>query len=299
MRFLVVFLCLLALSLSTRNSFAQTKTVQVIYLVPKDCVPNETYKQRICQTVTAIQLWYAAQLNGKTFTISGEFPKVVMSQHDSQYFETTANRPNPDYYTFYNALDDVTELLGKKPDNVGWLIYVDAPGKTGAGFDGVAILPRHDLKALLAENKKDFNFPPVAGGHAHELGHLFGLPHAGDSEKNALMQFGYGKFPNCYLTQQDREKLSNNPYFQFRSMAEVYAYDGGGFIDFGGNWVELKADDGTVISFEYTSQDPDSIVLKDKDPNRQLWISLPKKGGKIYWKTPDHPEWVYIYDTKH
>ena len=77
--------------------------------------------------------------------------------------------------SWYNAGNDAAALFDAKlynHPNYVWLIYIDAPGGSGAGAKRVAILPKHDLEELIgrAPDRRSGPRGLRIGGCGHGLG---------------------------------------------------------------------------------------------------------------------------------
>ncbi len=200
------------------------KSVRVLYLVPKDREYRQDYHDAIETCVRNLQNWYRQQLSGQVFLLHNGNVEVKHTPHDADWYNNHApvDRPDPVHYTYYNALADAAALIYgdganyvrfiSDPDYV-WLVYIDAPGGTGAGEKGVAVLPRHDLEGLIGKSNDRSSVNRWIGGSGHELGHAFGLLHPGDQHQQAIMQAGYSTYPDCYLTQFEVQMLKESPFF--------------------------------------------------------------------------------------
>ena len=124
-----------------------------------------------------------------------------------------------------------------------WVIYADVFGhcsnsSLGRGWGGITIVSRSDLNGLVSPD----TYRPCAitpgdqggllrtaygwiGGLAHELGHVFNLPHPPGCENDdwtdphdfALMCTGYFyEYPATYLTEEDKAHLRASPFFHHR-----------------------------------------------------------------------------------
>jgi hypothetical protein len=204
----------------------KSKQVIVIYLVPKDREYHQQYESAIRDCVKHLQKWYATQMDGQTFELSDPLVRVFKTDHDANWYTThlPRNNPEPRHYTTYNALREASAQMGvwfdeKKfpvthtdPDSV-WLIYIDAPGGTGSGDEGFAVLPDHDLRGLVGHSNDQSPIRRWVGGSGHELGHGFGLHHPKDEAPTALMKKAYAVYPHCELTSEDKSALSASEFF--------------------------------------------------------------------------------------
>ena len=224
---LIALLTLLAGVAIVFQTAPNQKTVRVFYLIPQDRAVRPEYEVAIEFCVRELQSWYAKQLDGKTFRLNDPVVEVVRTKHDATWYNTHVppNKPEKIAYTFYNAvreaavLDSDDENLAAyiwphaDPDSV-WLIYIDAPGGSGAGVHRAAVLPDHDLAGLTGNASDGTPLRRWVGGSGHELGHAFHLMHSGEAHAGALMQRGYATYPDCYLTDEDKAILNASPFLQ-------------------------------------------------------------------------------------
>ena len=198
------------------NKDALPNTVRVLYIVPSDRELQENYTQALANCITQLKTWYATNLDaGKTFQLNPDFlVETLHSDHETAWFNAQNEQTGAAEFYFYgNARNAVMELLGQdfKPEQYTYLVYVDAPGTTGAGALGFTAMPENDLLGLTDQMEE-----PVArwiGGAGHELGHAFGLPHPENENPEALMFTGYVLYPNCILQDTDKTILSQSAYF--------------------------------------------------------------------------------------
>jgi hypothetical protein len=187
--------------------------VQLFYIVPSDQPIVPSYAAAINMAIDEVQGWYREQLGDKTFHISS--PAVQTFQ---------AAEPASSFFNFFNALEISLELTGQQLNDPlhRSIFYVDAPLDLCCAFDGVAVLPRHDLLGLAGQFPADDPTPPARwiGGLAHELGHTFGLPHppgcdqgSPDCVSNALMWLGFRNWPDTFLTGEEKLQLEASPFF--------------------------------------------------------------------------------------
>jgi hypothetical protein len=288
--------CLLALAIP--GICRGDDVVRLIYLVPTDRDFRKDYEGAIWRTVVDVQTWYYAHMNGRTFRIKDGKIERLRARHDARWLsEHVPRNRDPFFRTVGNAVDEVTSISGPRKPNETWLIYVDAEGGTGAGFEGACVMVEHDLVGLT----KGHNI----GGSAHEMGHAFGLPHAVDQEANALMRQGadggFTRFPACYLTASDTAKLSKSRFFVRGKPATIpgimLLYDGGCFVelDSGRKWQEWKTG-GEVLRFKQVDRTADTAVIVD--PSRGVYLRLPLGPGWSYFSVNNTTGWRRLYELR-
>lgn len=198
------------------NPEASPLTVRVLYLVPSDRALRTDYLEAIGETVLDLQQWYLATLdNGTTFRVNQDLlVETLQSEHPATWFDAANGHSSSRQFDFFfNTLSQVKALLGDAYDTDAftYLVYVDAQGATGAGALGFTTMPENDLLGLTGQMPE-----PISrwiGGAGHELGHAFGLPHPENENPDALMWTGYTIYPACILQENDREILSESPFF--------------------------------------------------------------------------------------
>ena len=204
-------------------------TVRVIYAIPTDRKRNPSYISVVRDAIHHVQVWYAAQLNGYTFSLYDPIPEVCTLPHPGDYYAREGG-----WDRVIRDLQDCVPVEHSSPYYV-WAIYPDVPAhyeetELGAGGGGVTILHRDDLDGLVIPETHEAGGSPPRGSHgwigglAHELGHAFGLPHPPGCDEgwngcdaDALMWAGYAyDYPDTYLTEADKLTLLGSPFFQYR-----------------------------------------------------------------------------------
>lgn len=197
--------------------------VRVLYVIPQDRALRTDYNGAVQSAMVDVQSWYRDQLGGKTFTLSASQPEVCHLPQAAAYYASDS---------WNKVLNDVQgcALVSNNSSVFAWVLYVDiihacnAPGRLGAGGNGITMMPRQDLDGLIGVPIIDdcgvpYNQPPsrYVGGAGHELGHALGLNHppgcdAGlaicdQNATNSLMYIGYSAYPNTYLLPADKQIL--------------------------------------------------------------------------------------------
>jgi len=235
------------------------KTVRLIYLVPKDREEKKEYKDALNHAYKNIQNWYLRELNyRRTFSFfhsNGDLVDVITSRENENWFSNNAG--DDIWIILTKATIEAERILGQRPENEIWVIYIDANRKLnqcdytdsgglegGGGYPGLTVMHSDDLLGLI-ENGKDVvckSYPEFdnnlwrwVGGGAHELGHSFGLDHPSDlgricDKVSCVMEDGYTDYPNTYLTDSGKVILKNNSVFSnfpiinsvFNKMEDIY-----------------------------------------------------------------------------
>lgn len=133
------------------------KLVRVVFLVPSDRQANLTYVANLEHALRDTQLWLADKMPGGTsFRVHDPPVEVFGTTHPADYYATHVNGDNPDYYYWYNAVDDGFAVTGgafDDPDNL-WIYYLQADpacDQVVGGIAGVSLLPQNDLRGLVDE----------------------------------------------------------------------------------------------------------------------------------------------------
>ncbi len=198
--------------------------VRVIYATPLDVEPNPAYIAALNSAIYDVQRWYADQLDGLTFAVQTRTPEHCSLANPADHYAREEG-----YNRVVYDLQHCVPIWWEQPYYV-WVIYPDVVGdceltELGRGGYGVTILHRDDLEGLTKPEGHTHcgYYRPHGGwvgGLAHELGHAFGLPHPPGCDEgletcdwDAMMQLGYTKYPDTYLTDADVAALKASPWF--------------------------------------------------------------------------------------
>ena len=197
-------------------------SIRAVYAYPTDRTPSDEYRAAVQMAVEHIQGWYQQQLGGETFSIYDTSPQVcALPRASAYYLEDPWDRVQTDIQACVPA------HFGD-PD-YDWVIYADVddgcnlPGRLGAGWDSLTMLPRADLAGLTAHDtgidgcgqpRPVYPISRWIGGLAHEVGHTFNIPHPPGCEAGlpgcdaaALMWQGYIAYPATYFSAIERTRL--------------------------------------------------------------------------------------------
>lgn len=210
------------------------RKVRVIYLIPSDRTRNEAYAIALERAIRHAQRWYRDQVGGKSFALPRPVVVVAETSHPAGYYSTHVGASGGDPSFHANLYEDAAGIVGAKYSDTEnmWLIYIDADpacGQVTGALPSVATFGANDLRGLAGEPPKKIcptdsgEAQPVCrwvGGMAHMLGLVVGLSHPpGCADKlptcdqSALMWLGLYDYPKTHLTDADKEKLRQSPFF--------------------------------------------------------------------------------------
>ena len=210
--------------------------VRVLYLAPADRDFRADFASSIAAAGASVLRWYREQLDGNTFALYRPTAERCRLPEDS------------DYYSHGDVWEKVlrgvqscapVRDIGASGGDINaaqfvWVLYVDVterlncdePHELGRGGLGLTMLPREDLELMVQPATLEYcdgtfyrGVQSVYGGLAHELGHVFGLPHPPGCEEEspscdtqALMWDGYSYYPNTYLRDDEKAVLLELPF---------------------------------------------------------------------------------------
>jgi hypothetical protein len=215
--------------------------VRFVYLVPHDRQSLPRYEQAIAAAARDIQRWLAQQ-TGMTFARDTSEVSIVRGRHPAAWYASAAT-PGRQAIAFYDnvvtELKQAQELRFNDPAR-RTVVYVDADlacGQSGAGGNGIAVMPANDLRGLAGAPIVPACGAPTAaerggrcrwvGGSAHELLHTLGLGHSDQFDdcktpacrQEALMMYGYTAYPNARLLEPEIARLRNSVFMRGHATA--------------------------------------------------------------------------------
>jgi PKD repeat protein len=195
------------------------KSLMVWLVTPQGETFNPRYYEAVKSAVLEMQQYYKDQLGtDKTFVLNPMMVDTIRGLHDRMWYSSyngSVSGNDPRFYPYFNTFDEMKLLMGSNfvLNEYTYLVYVAGPGE-GAGATGFCVMGEQDLLGLLGENPENRNVQRWIGGGAHELGHALGLNHPANQSSQALMWTGYSIYPNCVLTEEDKDILTRSPFIR-------------------------------------------------------------------------------------
>jgi hypothetical protein len=212
------------------------KEVRMIYLVPSDKRMRSDYQVAIANAISDLQRFYRDQVGGGFgFTLHSPIVEVYQTPHTSVFYSTGNNSGSGGFWQ--SVLADGFALTGggfNDPNN-RWVFYVDADticGQVIGGNAGVALLAANDFRGLTGQpnvpacpnqGPDTFGVNRWIGGLGHELAHTWNVPHppgcdqgscsGGEFAANSLMWFGYARYSNTYLLDENKTQFLGSGFF--------------------------------------------------------------------------------------
>ncbi|MEM8923327.1 MAG: hypothetical protein AAGD35_07465 [Actinomycetota bacterium] len=169
------------------------------------------------QAVDLQQFWY--EQFGGTFALPTQTVTVVFGEQPAEWYDTTINGDEPRWYRLRNIQDEVWAKLGVTPgDDVRMIVFpatrldgrVGAIRYNGAWMDGDDVTC---IDGIVATVPYASDFPAnCLMTVAHELGHVYGLGHQGDSAH--CMQLGFYRYVNgtadCNFSAMSRQLVTTD-----------------------------------------------------------------------------------------
>ncbi len=194
------------------SQLVDAPSVRVFYMVPSNERRNSDFVKALYHANKHMQDYYLKQVdNQKTFSFKRPNAPVEVIGTDKTASWFRDNNPNnsTNWVSWGNARDELARIVGQRPANERWVVYVDSEPvcdqNSGGAADGVAIMFREDMLGLINQShlatcsNHVWNGPyRWVGGLAHEAGHTFNLPHDENCDA-CLMWTGYTIYPNTIL----------------------------------------------------------------------------------------------------
>jgi hypothetical protein len=188
-------------------------SVLVYLITPTDKSFSPDYYKGVKSCALSLQNWYKSQMGNKTFLLNPVVVDTLTGLHNSGWYNSDNGLPLGGNGAYYNTLYEMHQLLGANYDSTHYTYFVfvaaDFPDETiprGLAAEGLA-----NITGLSGKNPNGW-----IGADGHALGHAFGLPEPAGGIENpqAIMSTGYPQYPNCILTQPEKDSLNASPFFQ-------------------------------------------------------------------------------------
>ncbi|MEL6980973.1 MAG: hypothetical protein AAFO29_00970 [Actinomycetota bacterium] len=191
------------------------KVVRFVYFVEAGEPMRDEVRQAIERQAVELQRYWYQQFGG-TFQLDDPVVTVVDGDNDAAWYDVTPDgiHADPRWYRLGNISTEVRSKLGTVDARfVTYPATTVAEPRVGVNFGG-AWMDGDDALCILGETPS-FPYPDGNDAHclghvAHELGHVYGLPHVGPPED--CMQFGfYDAEIMCRFSAANREAVRNDP----------------------------------------------------------------------------------------
>lgn len=193
--------------------------LRFVYFVEADEEYDPTSIELISLQALALQHFWYDQFGG-TFVAARDVT-VIYGDHPSSWYDSTPVGDDPRWYRLTNIRDEVRIKLGIDPEDPSarFVVYPNAriDGRVGANRYAGAVMDGDDIACVsgaLDTTPYSAEYPAnCLATVAHELGHVFGLTHAGPDDD--CMQFGFYQYVNqvslCQFSPENRSLVINDP----------------------------------------------------------------------------------------
>lgn len=193
--------------------------LRFVYFVEADEEYDPEALTLISQQALALQHFWYDQFGG-TFVAARDVT-VIYGDHPAAWYDTTAVGDDPRWYRLTNIRDEVRVKLGIDPEDPSarFVVYPNAriDGRVGANRYAGAVMDGDDIACISGQvdtTPYSADYPAnCLATVAHELGHVFGLTHAGPDDD--CMQFGFYQYVNqvslCQFSADNRSLVINDP----------------------------------------------------------------------------------------
>ncbi|EDY81761.1 FG-GAP repeat domain protein [Verrucomicrobiia bacterium DG1235] len=260
---------------------------------PSDVSYKPYYERAITFAALDLQVWFASELEGASFSLAPNPVTWYQLPHDSEYYEQVPTRAE-----FRNAVATDSESLihssTSDPNDI-WIIFVDSQSRTEYpiwyGSDGNrAILSLGKLHGISGEfsgpvvTDEEIDFFYITPSLYYEIGDLgrnigsaFGLPAYDPHVNSTLMSSGAFDYPDTYLFNSHKSYLLSHAmishdYGLANSSEPTSLIKNGGFEDGTNSWVFYTNGIGeanTVVP-GYTSRNSLEISIQEDGTNTQF-----------------------------
>ena len=189
-------------------------SVRVYLVTPTDQSFNPDYYRGIKAAVLNIQSWYKAQMgNNKTFVLNPVIVDTISGLHSSSWYDADNGPEISSTYpihAYYNVKYEMKQLLGAGFDTTQFVYFafVAAPFNDQTIPRGIAAEGLDNIQRISGDKPN-----PWMGAAAHSLGHALGLEETAVQDTDALLSYGYNKYPNCVLRPFEKDSLNVSPFF--------------------------------------------------------------------------------------
>lgn len=189
--------------------------IKVLLLIPHGVVELDGVEEKVENSITTAQKWYAKQLDGRTFKYSPQKIKQILIQEPISKFANEETRKSYSAKICYQVAQKYAPIKVGDPGTL-WVVFI-AGGEFiahgGMGFSCTSTDPFYAVRERKDINTKT-GFDSIV---AHEIGHAMGLKHPEDwfNDRSLMGRWGGVLFPDkTYFLESDKKILLNSPFIR-------------------------------------------------------------------------------------
>jgi hypothetical protein len=189
--------------------------IKVLLLIPQGVIELNGVEEKVENSITTAQKWYAKQLGGRTFKLSTQKIKKISIQEPISKFANEETRKSYSAKICYRVAQKYAPIKVDDPGTL-WVVFI-AGGEFiahgGRGFSCTSTDPFYAVRERKDINTKT-GFDSIV---AHEIGHAMGLKHPEDwfNDRSLMGRWGGVLFPDeTHFLDSDKKILLNSPFIR-------------------------------------------------------------------------------------